>query len=218
MKTQNSTRHMNKVKVSISFFVVTMLLLSLLHIGGCAEGNYDGMELSQPAQRVLLFEIEGTDGPELTKMLATKLTDYGIVVVHGSQFEKPSDLMSAAKMARDNQAQSFVMGEITQNAIVDYTKYTISGTFTVHDVETGDQIGGLANATLTEDVDRLLLVTKTYYGLLDFISKEKGKEDKILSKKEEATKVKSAYIRLKFADHVAEELSSGLGIKPATDR
>ena len=188
------------------------LMAPFILIQGCTQGIYGGKKLNPPVKKVVLFGIEGTDGEEFTKMLGTELTNLGRTVVYGDQFGKPSDLMAAAKIARDNQAGAFITGQITRNEIVDYSKYTVSGTFTLHEVEAGDQIGGITNAAYTEDIDPLLGVAKTFYGALDILDKKKQEEIKMMEEKKKETKVKSPQLRRKLAGHVSRELSKGLGL------
>lgn len=207
----NVTRNKSKVILNTGYKVYVLiwacLAIPVFLIQGCAiQGEYMGRTLSPPVMKVVLFEIEGTDGKEFTQMLATRLTKMGKTVVHGNQFGEPADLMVAAKIARDNQAGAFIRGRLTTSEIVDLTKYTVSGTFTLHEVEAGDQIGGIANVSYTEDTDPLLGLGKILSGL-SLENRKKFEDEKI-----KGTKVKSVQCRFKLAEHVSSELCcKGLG-------
>lgn len=207
----NATKNWSQIVMSTKrrvhwlFCVCLTTLLFLIH--GCTvQGDYVGQSLKPSVMKVVLFEIEGTDGEEFTQMLATRLTKMGKTVVHGDQFGEPADLMVAAKIARDNQAGAFIRGRLTTSEIVDLTKYTVSGTFTLHEVEAGDQIGGIANVSYTEDTDPLLGLGK----ILSSFSPEGRKNFE--NEKIKDTWIKSTQYRFKLAKHVGNELCcKGLG-------
>ena len=138
------------VKTLICLIILTPLFQSCV-----PKGTYVGRKMDPPAQKVVLFEIEGTDGKELTDLIGTQLTSMGIAVVYGNDYGKPSDSMMAAKIADDVGAQAFIRGNITRNEVVKQlldNKYTIGGTFKLFSKDDDSsyvQIGGITNATLS---------------------------------------------------------------------
>lgn len=190
----------------VHLVIRTCLVISSFIIQGCVEGDYVGQRLDPPAMKVVLFGIEGPDGEEFTEMLGTRLTKMGKIVVYGDQLGKPTDLMASAKIARDNQAGAFIRGRLTASEIVGLSKYTVSGTFTLHEVEAGDQIGGIANASYTRKMDPFIGLGKAF-SALPLVNQKKFEEEKIKD-----TRIKSVQCRLKLAEHVGSELCcKGLG-------
>jgi len=199
--------------IVIFFMLWVLLVFPLLLSQGCNEQTYKEQQLRPSVNRIVLFEIEGTDGNQFTKMLGTELAKLGRRIIYGDQFDKPSDLLAAAKTARDTDADVFIVGQITKSEVVDYSKYTISGTFMLHEVENGDQIGGIADVHYTENLDS---IGRAWVDMSDFtagVLGEKHRESADRKRKDLERKVEamSPKVQRLLAKKVAKELSKELG-------
>jgi len=195
---------------------VPLILLSVSTQGYAEEGIKQPQDI--PSKSIVLFEIEGDDGKQFTKMLGTELSKLGRRIIYGDQFGESSDLMAAAKakIARDTEADVFIVGQITKSEVVDYSKYTISGTFMLHEVENGDQIGGIADMHYTENLDA---IGKAMVDMSDFIAGILGGKhrESAAKKREELVKKTismSPKVKRVLAEKVAKELSKELGAVP----
>ena len=197
------------------------VVASSFALQGCApQGVYIGQRLNPPVSKVVIFDLEHDDGAEMTKMIGTQMTGMGKTVVYGGDLGVGGhvDLMAAATISRENQAGAFVVGQITTDDIVDYTKYSVCGTFTLHEVESGDQIGGILNAHYTEDTDPLFFIVNIATLPLDLVraifdSKAESLYTQLKRDKENATKAIAPQVQQKLADHVGREFShKGLGV------
>lgn len=201
-------------------FPLVVILMTALVVPGCQEGRYQGASLSIPVEKVVLFEIAGPNGKELTPQLGTAFNGMGISIAYGNEYGEPVDSIAAAKITRDCQAQAFVMGEITKSELVKLSTYEIHGTFTLHDAQNGDQIGGIADAMHSEDIDILSELTNLTAGVLDFAGdllggpKDKPNERKNAEKIKKVVDEKTPAMRQKFAHYVARQLSMGLSRSP----
>ena len=129
---------------------------------------------------------------------------------------KRRTLSRRPKSPGDCGAQAFVLGKITSSGIVRESTYEIHGTFTLHDAKNGDQIGGIADAYCSENLDMLNPVGGLAATILDLPGNligskatpnqqrhDENLENLIASKKTEVYK--------KLARKVADELGDGLG-------
>lgn len=199
------------------FYVTTgIILLIILFSTGCEEANYKGATLTNKVNKVVIFDIDGPGGVEFTRQLGTEINSQNRVVVYGTEYGEPADSISAAKITRDCGAQAFVLGKITSSGIVRETTYEVHGTFTLHDSQNGDQIGGIADALCSENLDILNPVGGLAAMILDLPGNLLGSkstpnqqrhdenlQNLIASKKTEVYK--------KLARKVAYELGDGLG-------
>jgi hypothetical protein len=193
-----------------------ILLLSILIIVGCEglqESSFIKQRLTPPA-KVVLFNIEGSEGKEFTNKLATALNECGIKeIIHGSQYGQPADFLTAAKIAREMDSRFFIVGEIARSEIIEVGEYTIHGNFSVHESVNGNQIAGVMDAQCTEN---LALVNSTKYKTSRLIYETLGGEKKYPEKAKELSgeleKIKkevdaeTPQVRVKLAKKVAKNL------------
>jgi hypothetical protein len=173
---------------------LAVLLFSML---GCSyyEGPYVGKVFEPPANNVVIFDFKGDNGVELTKMIGTDFTHDGIKVIYGSQSGDPGTNLGRAKIARDNQAQAFVLGEVVESGFLHKTQFHINAHFSIHEVEEGYQVGGIQNAYFQEETD-------LFYFLSQIFNKDIDKQ----------IEAKRPQLLQKFAQKVSFQLScNGFG-------
>lgn len=186
-----------------------------LYLAAGCEESYKGTRLDRPTRKVVIYDIEGPGGDDFTGKLGSEINALGKVVVYGSQYGEPGDSISAAKIARDNGAEVFILGKITQSGIVREGDYVIRGSFSLHDANNGDQIGGIPDAYYKENINIFLGLDRTFAGLGDALVGvlDSSNPNQTRQQKEFENKVKNKEpeIRLKLAREVAMGLSKGLG-------
>lgn len=178
------------------------LFLSLFLTLGCNEG---AMSSNDPSKRVVLFTVKGPSGDDFTKILSTELTKNKNTIIWGDDFSQPRNLLEAAKIARDNNAGTFIYGNITNSGMSGFSKYYFNATFTVHETEAGDQIGGIGNYSYSKDLHPLDSLIK---GTLSIISKPA--ESKQETDLDAAEKSKISKCHEIIAKDVARKLYKGL--------
>lgn len=174
------------------------LAVLLFSIPGCSTSTgivYVGEPFEPPANNVVIFDFKGDHGVELTKMIGTDFTHDGIKVIYGSQYGDPGTNSGRAKIARDNQAQAFVLGEVVESGFLHKTQFHINAHFSVHEVEAGYQVGGIQNAYFQEE-------TNPFYFLSQIFNKDIDKQ----------IEAKLPQLLQKFAQKVSFQLScNGFG-------
>ncbi len=203
-----------KVKEKTLLCCLIMTATFLYFSAGCEE-SYKGTSLERPARKVAIYDIEGPGGDDFTGKLGAEINALGKVVVYGSQYGEPVDSITAAKIARDNGAEVFILGKITQSGIVNEGDYVIRGSFSLHDAANGDQIGGIPDAHYKENINVFLGINRTMAGLGDavigIIDDSSPNQTKQQKEFENQVKEKEPDIRQKLAREVAIGLSKGLG-------
>lgn len=133
--------------------------IALFWLAGCG-GGYKGGKISQaPATAIVLFDVEGPYGPELTDLLAAEIPGvcWNRVVVVKAR-DKPHLVEAlgegtAASYVREMGAQAYILGEITRSERVNGGQYVLAGRFEVYDAETETQVGLVPNAETVGHLD-----------------------------------------------------------------
>lgn len=220
-------------------FASVACLAVLIVVSGCTTGVYKGLTLDPPAERVMVFDIEGVsresvrrrdntqevtqvgvDGSVFARDLSSALTGLRIRVVPGSQFGKPVDMLTAAKCAREANAQAFIVGRITSsksNTTAGRSKCEVHGSFELYDAANGEQIGGVADASRSEDsgvLGPLGVVLATPFEVVRtiVIPKSDSLYTQIQRDADKRADALSPVVLKRLAEHVARELGKGLGV------
>jgi hypothetical protein len=212
MRTRTSSRFC-KFNIAIWLLSATVWILFV----GCEEAYYKGGVVKASVDRVVIFDVKGTDGEIITKQLGTEMNSLGKAVLYGNQYGEPTDSIAASKIARDLEAHTYIMGEITVNSVIK-DKLEIHGTFTLHDADSGDQIGGITDAYCSEDTDVLSDLWGIPVGTFDLLERTLGNktqpnEQKYAKEMAERVESQRAAVYKKFVHKVAMELNVGLGGK-----
>jgi len=192
--------------------ICILLVAMLLPLLGCEE-QYKGTTFKPPVDKIVIFEIKGTDGKDFTQRLGTEMNALGKAVVYGSQYGDPIDSIAAAKIARDCKARAYIVGDITQSDFVKDAQYEVHSTFTLHDAQAGEQMGGIIDAHISKNLD---LLGGAVAGGFDSIESIFGKKTN-RNKEEYAEKLKKTIAEQKplmyqeLAGRVAVEMTKGLG-------
>lgn len=140
---------------------IYMLLLSCPLLVGCG-GLYRGGVILPPAEKVILFDIEGPYGKEFTQVLsielagACKRAGKSIVVLSAKEVPSLADATQAHRLGsivRDVEGQAYIKGTITGELSEALGKYYFAGNFQLYDAEKEGLIGGISDASYVAELD-----------------------------------------------------------------
>lgn len=166
--------------------------------------------------RVVVFDISGMHGEEVTRALAIKLNKSGRTAIRASDEDTTGrpEVRVAANLTRRLEAQAFVFGNIVSAGRAGTSHYVIRGQFNLYD-ENGLPLGGVAQAKYDHDVDPLLLleiVLVTPVELLRAIFDPDSESlyDKIIKHAKEKAEAAGPEVAEKLGACVARLLEKGL--------
>lgn len=189
-----------------------LLVAMLLPLLGCEE-QYKGTTFKPPVDKIVIFEIKGTDGKDFTQRLGTEMNNLGKAVVYGSQYGDPIDSIAAAKIARDCKAKAYIVGNITQSDFVKDAQYEVHSSFTLHDAQAGEQVGGIVDAHISRNVDLLGGAAARGFDSIEgiFGKKTNHNEEEYAKKLKKTIAEQKPSMYQELAGRVAAEMIKGLG-------
>jgi hypothetical protein len=148
------------LKIAV-FRSICVLIMSLALLVGC-EGPYRGGSISPPVGKVILFDMEGPNGKEFTRVLSIELigacknAGKSIVVLKAN--EAPSlaggtQAQGLGSLVRDLEGQAYIKGAVTLELSQTLKKYYFTGNFQLYDAEKEVLIGGISDASHVADID-----------------------------------------------------------------
>lgn len=137
---------------------LVMLLLGTLAVSamGCCKGEYRGITMDPPVEKVIVCQVEGPYGEEFTDLLVTALAGscgkHCIVEVDREvsglkRSNLPADVV--ASLVREAGGQAFIKGKITRSEGIHDDDYYVMGNFQLYDADKAGIVGGMDNARCT---------------------------------------------------------------------
>jgi hypothetical protein len=189
---------------------------------GCApEGKYVGGIMDPAVENVLLFDIDGPAGNSFVKMLGTGLAKRGLTVKYASDIDPllnkngAPDNTLAADFARQAGAQAFIRGETTKSEVTAITQYVVRGHFGLYETKGALHVGGVPDARFTKDTDPFVAFKSAILMPFEIIRRLAVHDNRIYGPPPGPTEADLAgpEVKQKLADHVADQLTIGLGKK-----